>query len=72
MTIFHYSTALLECHLREIIRIVNQAGKQLSVPESKFALEMMTGMLATGQDNLTWIAAALKEGITVKNNLKRL
>ncbi|MCG2810964.1 MAG: hypothetical protein L6428_05860 [Candidatus Aminicenantes bacterium] len=52
--------------MREIIRIVNQAGKQLSVPESKFALEMMTGMLARGQDNLTCIAAALKEGITVK------
>ena len=57
---------------KEIIRIVQKAGKSLSVPERKFVLEMMTGMLATGQCNLTRIAAVLKEGITVKNTLKRL
>jgi hypothetical protein len=57
---------------KEITRIVQKAGKSLSVPERKFILEMMTGMLATGQSNLTRIAAVLKEGITVKNTLKRL
>jgi hypothetical protein len=57
---------------REISRVVQQAGKRLSEPEKKFVLEMMTGMLATGQSNLTRIAAALKEGIAVKNTLKRL
>ena len=57
---------------KEITRIVEKAGKSLTVSEKKFVLEMMTGMLATGQSNLTRIAAALKEGITVKNTLKRL
>lgn len=57
---------------KEIIRIVQRTGKELTVPEKKFVLEMMTGMLATGQCNLTRIAAVLKEGITVKNTLKRL
>ena len=57
---------------KEITRIVQKAGKSLSVPERKFVLEMMTGMLATGQTNLTRIAAVLKEGIAVKNTLKRL
>jgi hypothetical protein len=57
---------------KEINRIVQKAGKSLSVPEKKFVLEMMTGMLATGQSNLTRIAAALKEDIAVKNTLKRL
>jgi hypothetical protein len=41
---------------KEITRIVQKAGKKLSVPEKKFVLEMMTGMLATGQCNLTRIA----------------
>jgi hypothetical protein len=57
---------------KEIARIVQKSGKSLSVPEKKFVLEMMTGMLATGQSNLTRIAAVLKEGITVKDTLKRL
>ena len=57
---------------REIIRIVQKTGKSLTVPERKFLLEMMTGMLTTGQANLTRIAAVLKEGIAVKNTLKRL
>ena len=57
---------------KEITRIVQKAGKGLSVPENKFILEMMTGMLATGQCNVTRIAAILKEDITVKNTLKRL
>jgi hypothetical protein len=57
---------------KEITRIVQKAGKSLTVPEKKFALEMMTGMLATGQSNLTRIAAVLKEGIAVKDTLKRL
>ena len=57
---------------KAITRIVQKAGKSLSVPERKFVLEMVTGMLATGQSNLTRIAAVLKEGITVKNTLKRL
>jgi len=57
---------------KEITRIVQKAGKSLTMPEKKFVLEMMTGMLATGQSNLTRIAAVLKEGITVKNTLKRL
>ena len=57
---------------KEIIRIVQKTGKSLTVPERKFVLEMMTGMLTTGQTNLTRIAAALKEGIAVKNTLKRL
>jgi len=56
----------------EITRIVQKAGESLTVPEKKFVLEMMTGMLATGQTNLTRIAAVLKEGIAVKNTLKRL
>ena len=57
---------------KEITRIVQKAGKSLAVPERKFVLEMMTGMLATDQCNLTRIAAVLKEGITIKNTLKRL
>jgi len=57
---------------KAITRIVQKAGKSLTVPERKFVLEMMTGMLATGQTNLTRIAVVLKEGITVKNTLKRL
>ena len=51
---------------REIIRIVNRSGKRLSVPERKFVLEMMTGMLATGQTNLTQIAAALTFMVRMK------
>lgn len=57
---------------KEITRIVQKAGKSLTIPERKFVLEMMTGILATGQSNLTRIAAVLKEEITVKNTLKRL
>jgi hypothetical protein len=57
---------------KAITWIVQKAGKNLTVPERKFVLEMMTGMLATGQTNLTRIAAVLKEGIAVKNTLKRL
>ncbi|HEY5500161.1 MAG TPA: hypothetical protein VIK20_07250 [Bacteroidales bacterium] len=57
---------------KEVLRIVEKAGKSLTVPEKKFVLEMMTGMLAPGQSNLTRIAAVLKEGIAVKNTLKRL
>ena len=57
---------------KEIVRIVQKAGKSLTVPEKKFVLEMMTGMLATGQSNLTRIAAVLKEDTTIKNTLKRL
>jgi hypothetical protein len=57
---------------KEILRIVEKAGKSLTLPEKKFVLEMMTGMLATGQSNLTRIAAVLKEDIAVKNTLKRL
>jgi len=57
---------------KEITRIVQKAGKSLTEPEKKYVLEMMTGMLATGQSNLTRIAAALKEDIAVKNTLKRL
>jgi hypothetical protein len=57
---------------KEITRIVQKTGESLSVPEKKFVLEMMTGMLATGQANLTRIAGVLKEGITVKDTLKRL
>lgn len=57
---------------KEITRIVQKAGKSLTIPERKFVLEMIAGMLATGQSNLTRIAAVLKEGITVKNTLKRL
>jgi len=57
---------------KEILRIVQKAGKSLTEPEKKYVLEMMTGMLATGQSNLTRIAAVLKEGIAVKNTLKRL
>jgi len=57
---------------KEITRIVEKAGRRLTVPEKKFVLEMMTGMLGTGQCNLTRIAAGLKEGIAVKNTLKRL
>lgn len=57
---------------KEITRIVQKVGKELTVPEQKFVIEMITGMLATGQSNLTRIAAILKEGIAVKNTLKRL
>ena len=57
---------------KEITRIVQKVGKSLTEPEKKYVLEMMTGMLATGQCNLTRIAAVLKEGIAVKNTLKRL
>jgi len=57
---------------KEITRIVQKAGKSLTEPEKKYVLEMMTGMLATGQSNLTRIAGALKEDIAVKNTLKRL
>jgi hypothetical protein len=57
---------------KAINRIVQKAGKSLTVPEKKYVLEMMTGMLATGQSNLTRIAVVLKEGIAVKNTLKRL
>jgi hypothetical protein len=57
---------------KAITRVVQKAGRGLTVPERKFVLEMMTGMLATGQSNLTRIAAVLKEGIAVKNTLKRL
>jgi hypothetical protein len=57
---------------KEITRIVQNAGRSLTVPERKFVLEMMTGMLATGQSNLTRIAAVLKEDTTIKNTLKRL
>jgi hypothetical protein len=57
---------------KEINRIVQKVGKSLTVPEKKFMLEMMTGILSTGQCNLTRVAAGLKEGIAVKNTLKRL
>ena len=57
---------------KEITRIVQKAGKSLTVPEKKYVLEMMTGMLTTGQSNLTRIAAVLKEPIALKDTLKRL
>ena len=37
---------------KEIIRVVQKAGKNLTEPEKKFVLEMMTGILATGQSKM--------------------
>jgi hypothetical protein len=52
--------------------IVRKGSARLSVPEQKFTVEMILGMLKTGSCNLTQIARNLGEEIEVKHTLKRL
>jgi hypothetical protein len=44
----------------------------LSLPQGKFVMEMVMGMLITGSTNLTQIAKSLKEKTKTKHTLKRL
>jgi len=46
-------------------------GKDVTLPERKFALEMTLGMLRTGSCNVTRIAASLGEEAKTKHVLKR-
>lgn len=53
-------------------RLVAQMRKSLSIPQCKFALEMVMGMMSTGSCNLTRIAASLHEPKATRHTLKRL
>ena len=52
-------------------RVVQNLGKDVTLPERKFALEMTLGMLRTGSCNVTRIAASLGEDAKTKHILKR-
>ena len=52
-------------------RVVLGLGKGVTLPERKFALEMVLGMLRTGSCNVTRIAASLGEEVKTKHILKR-
>jgi hypothetical protein len=56
----------------KVKRLVSRLDKQLTVPQRKFVLEMVLGMLGTGSSNLTRIAAGLREPKATKHTLKRL
>lgn len=57
---------------RKALSLINRSKSDLSKPEKKFILEMIMGMLLTGSSNLTEISRSLKEGISIKDTLKRL
>lgn len=57
---------------RIVANIVRKGSKRLSIPEQKYCMEMILGMLKTGSCNLTRIAGVLGEETGVKHTLKRL
>lgn len=52
--------------------LIDKADSDLSIPEKKFLLEMVMGMLMSGSCNVTEIARSLCEKISIKQTLKRL
>ena len=57
---------------RKALSLINKADSELKVPEKKFLLEMVLGMLMSGSSNVTEIARSLCERISIKQTLKRL
>ena len=57
---------------RKVLRLINKADADLKIPEKKFLLEMVMGMLMSGSSNVTEIARLLCERISIKQTLKRL
>ena len=57
---------------RKALSLINKAEAALKIPEKKFLLEMVMGMLMSGSSNVTEIARCLREKIPIKQTLKRL
>lgn len=57
---------------RKVLSLINKADSDLKIPEKKFLLEMVMGMLMSGSSNVTEIARWLCEKIPIKQTLKRL
>ena len=57
---------------RKVLRLINKADADLKIPEQKFLLEMVMGVLMSGSCNVTEIARSLCEKIPIKQTLKRL
>lgn len=57
---------------RKALRLINKAATDLKIPEQKFLLEMVMGVLMSGSCNVTEIARSLCEKIPIKQTLKRL
>jgi len=57
---------------RKALSLINKADADLKIPEKKFILEMVMGMLMSGSSNVTEIARSLCEKIPIKQTLKRL
>ena len=57
---------------KTVKKVVTEIGDEVSKPQGKFIMEIVSGILITGGLNLTEIAKALKEKTQVKHTLKRL
>jgi len=57
---------------RKVLSMINKVDSDLSIPQKKFLLEMIMGMLMSGSCNVTEIARSLCEKISIKQTLKRL
>jgi hypothetical protein len=57
---------------RKALSLINKADSVLKVPEKKFLLEMVMGMLMSGSCNVTEISRLLCEKISIRQTLKRL
>ena len=57
---------------RKVLRLINKADADLKIPEQKFLLEMVMGVLMSGSSNVTEIARSLCEKVPIKQTLKRL
>lgn len=57
---------------RKVLSLINKVESELRIPEKKFLLEMVMGMLMSGSCNVTEIARCLCEKISIKHILKRL
>lgn len=57
---------------RKMQSLINKADLNISIPEKKFLLEMVMGMVMSGSSNVTEIARSLCEKISIKQTLKRL
>jgi hypothetical protein len=57
---------------RKVLSLINKVDLELKMPEKKFLLEIVMGMLMSGSCNVTEIARSLCEKISIKQTLKRL
>jgi hypothetical protein len=57
---------------RKIKSVINSISSELSVPDYKFVLEMVSASISSGSLNLMELSRSLKEGIGIKHTHKRL